>query len=490
MVNVKRQSFFLALFITAFFAALVFVQQRARGAELSGDVGSSHSVVASLGLDARAAALGWSVTGVEMGVGGMEYNPASLARLDGRSFYLGHLSWVLDAHLSQAMLALPFRDQGVVGLSLLHFDQGTVDEVLEDGTFTGERLGARDFQAAAALARPLGRYVDLGVKLTVFHKTLGRERAGGAMASLGVITPEIEGFRFGAAILDAGPELRFREQKDPSPTRTRLGLSHGFEIAELFRIQNSLDYMVPRDNFASFGFGTEWDYRDILILRAGYRRTLEEDDTPDGDRFHYGCGLRVGNYRFDYAFSPKENFEAVHHMVVTFEFRGEKEDAAERARERALGRQVFARAAAYDSLLAVHEAAADSLPAEEPQAPALPQVTILRGITFDPGSKALDERSAGVLDEIFARLVNTPGIEGIEIQGHTDSSGDAATNQGLSLERAKVVRDYLVVLGYPERRIGVMGFGPERPLASNDTPEGRAANRRIEIHVIRRADLE
>ena len=485
-MHAKRRTWFLVIFIAAFFGALILVQQRARGAELSSGVGTSHSVLSTLGLDPRAAALGWSVTAVDMGLAGMEYNPASFARLEGRSFYLGHLSWVLDAHLSQVLVALPFRDEGVIGLGLAHFDQGTIDEVLEDGTFTGERLGARDFQLTAGLAHPLGERLSVGVKLTVFHKTLGRERAGGAMGSAGLLTSELHGFRFGAAVLDAGHDLRFRERKDPAPLRYRMGMSHAFSIGDLFRIQNSLDYLLPRDNFASFGFGTEWDYRDILILRAGYRRTLEEDDTPDGDRFHYGCGLRVGHYRFDYAFSPMEDFEAVHHVAVTFEFRDPKPDEAAIARDRILAQTLMARASAYDSLLAVYREST----AATPPPPPLPKLTILRGIEFDPDSDELDAESTAVLRETFGRLVSTAGVEGIEIQGHTDSSGSTERNLELSLLRAKRVRDFFISLGYPERKIGVIGMGDSQPLASNATEEGRAANRRIEIHVIRRGDLD
>jgi len=286
-----------------------------------------------------------------MGVAGMEYNPASPARLEGRSFYLGHLSWVLDAHLSQVLVALPFRDEGVIGLGLAHFDQGTIDEVLEDGTFTGERLGARDFQLTAGLAHPLGERLSVGVKLTVFHKTLGRERAGGAMGSAGLLTSELHGFRFGAACSMRPRPALSRAQGPGAPA-----LPHG-HVPRLFHRRRLPHPELPGlsaapRNFASFGFGTEWAYPRHPDPARGYRRTLEEDDTPDGDRFHYGCGLRVGHYRFDYAFSPKEDFEAVHHVAVTFEFRDPKPDEAAIARDRILAETLMARASAYDSLLA------------------------------------------------------------------------------------------------------------------------------------------
>jgi OOP family OmpA-OmpF porin len=68
--------------------------------------------------------------------------------------------------------------------------------------------------------------------------------------------------------------------------------------------------------------------------------------------------------------------------------------------------------------------------------------------------------------------------------GHTDSTGDAQYNQGLSERRAKAVRDYLESTGVPAGIMRVLGRGKNRPIASNDTEEGRVLNRRVEAVVI------
>jgi OmpA family len=71
----------------------------------------------------------------------------------------------------------------------------------------------------------------------------------------------------------------------------------------------------------------------------------------------------------------------------------------------------------------------------------------------------------------------------IRIQGHTDSIGSAAHNEKLSLERAGAVRDVLVSRGVDPRQILVEGAGSSRPIADNATAEGRAENRRVELHI-------
>ena len=70
-----------------------------------------------------------------------------------------------------------------------------------------------------------------------------------------------------------------------------------------------------------------------------------------------------------------------------------------------------------------------------------------------------------------------------EIAGHTDSLGDGGYNQSLSEERARVVRDYLVVRGVAAGRLTAAGYGESDPIADNDTEEGRERNRRVELRI-------
>lgn len=105
---------------------------------------------------------------------------------------------------------------------------------------------------------------------------------------------------------------------------------------------------------------------------------------------------------------------------------------------------------------------------------------ILQGVLFLSGSDQLTKESLEILDEVVATLTYYPEVE-VEIQGHTDSTGSAKRNDELSLQRAQSVRKYLVEQGIPETRISVKGFGSRQPIATNNTPEGRAQNRRIEF---------
>lgn len=101
------------------------------------------------------------------------------------------------------------------------------------------------------------------------------------------------------------------------------------------------------------------------------------------------------------------------------------------------------------------------------------------GVFFDSDQAVIKDTRA--LDEAVATLKANPKLTG-EVQGHTDSTASADYNQKLSEARARAVRDYFIRQGIAPERIRAIGFGETRPAASNDTLEGRALNRRVELH--------
>lgn len=112
--------------------------------------------------------------------------------------------------------------------------------------------------------------------------------------------------------------------------------------------------------------------------------------------------------------------------------------------------------------------------------PARPTV-ILQGVNFQSGRSVLTTSSYAVLDQVAASLVANPEIR-IEIAGYTDSTGARAMNLRLSMARAAAVRAYLARRGVSPMRMQARGFGASGYIAPNSTLEGRAINRRVELH--------
>lgn len=105
------------------------------------------------------------------------------------------------------------------------------------------------------------------------------------------------------------------------------------------------------------------------------------------------------------------------------------------------------------------------------------------GITFETNSYAVQPQFRQTLDNVASTLAQYDKTY-IDVYGHTDSTGGDAINVPLSQNRAKSVADYLTMRGVASARIGTQGFGASQPLASNDTPEGRQKNRRVEIKIV------
>jgi NitT/TauT family transport system substrate-binding protein len=132
------------------------------------------------------------------------------------------------------------------------------------------------------------------------------------------------------------------------------------------------------------------------------------------------------------------------------------------------------------------EAAPEFEFAPRPRSTAAPILTKTVSVFFPTGSGVLDENAKAVLDLQAVELAATFGSSYLRIAGNTDNVGSRETNVRLSRVRAEAVAAHLVSRGFDRDKFEVVGHGPDRPVASNDTEEGRARNRRTDFEVIPR----
>ena len=105
---------------------------------------------------------------------------------------------------------------------------------------------------------------------------------------------------------------------------------------------------------------------------------------------------------------------------------------------------------------------------------------ITYGITFDVGKSTIKPESMGEINRIVQLMNENPTLK-FSVEGHTDSTGNAASNQTLSEQRSQAIVDKLVELGIAKDRLTAVGKGQNSPIADNNTDEGRAKNRRVEF---------
>lgn len=112
-------------------------------------------------------------------------------------------------------------------------------------------------------------------------------------------------------------------------------------------------------------------------------------------------------------------------------------------------------------------------------------ITIGDKVQFATGSSQILPVSFSLLDEVAKVLADNPQIEVLQVEGHTDSTGTAAINRKLSQQRAESVMTYLASKGVAAGRMKAKGFGPDKPIADNNTDEGKEKNRRVEFNILK-----
>jgi outer membrane protein OmpA-like peptidoglycan-associated protein len=114
----------------------------------------------------------------------------------------------------------------------------------------------------------------------------------------------------------------------------------------------------------------------------------------------------------------------------------------------------------------------------------IPRTFTFENLTFETNSAKITSESQPNMNDLIEIMNAYPTLQ-INVQGHTDNTGDATANKKLSLDRANTVRSTLTSAGVAPNRITTQGFGAEKPIATNDTDEGRRKNRRIDVVVIK-----
>lgn len=117
------------------------------------------------------------------------------------------------------------------------------------------------------------------------------------------------------------------------------------------------------------------------------------------------------------------------------------------------------------------------------------EVQVGHKILFLKGSAKLDHHSDEILDKVIAIIKESPEVHHIAIEGYTSSEGVPAQNKALSQARAESVMKYLIDHGVSKDMLMAKGYGPENPVAPNDTEENREKNRRVFFNVLEEREM-
>ncbi|MFU8877693.1 MAG: OmpA family protein [Wenzhouxiangellaceae bacterium] len=213
----------------------------------------------------------------------------------------------------------------------------------------------------------------------------------------------------------------------------------------------------------------------------------------EASRLEAAQARRAAEQAFTESVATLEEMQRAREQAMSAEERRERAaEEAEQAREEAAQARRLAEAQSTEIDLARREAELASQTAEslqrrleymEYRQTDRGVVITLGDVLFEVGQAELASTAEQSLRDVIELLESEPDKQ-IRIEGHTDSTGPAALNLRLSQQRADSVRNALIELGIPANRLNAVGMGQEFPIASNQTEQGRARNRRVDVIVL------
>ena len=271
--------------------------------------GTTAADFLNLGAGARAAAMGQAAAAVADDATSLYWNPAALTNVRGHSVTLMHAPYVASSYFDYAAYAQNMDRYGAFGASLQYFSLGGLNATDASGADIG---AASPYDLAASFGYAY-RFADSDGKRDGFSvgaagKFISQKIVTSAKtfaADFGILSPAYfdERLRVAAAVLNAGPPVKFDQASEPLPLTAKIG--GGYKING--RWLAALDVAAPRGGSVYAGLGTEYqlivDGPWNFAVRAGYNtQTLGSIDGFAGVSMGFGLGYRGG--RFDYAFVP------------------------------------------------------------------------------------------------------------------------------------------------------------------------------------------
>ena len=267
----------------------------------------------TIGIGARANAMGGAFTSIANDVTALYWNPAGIASFDKSELALIHSDWIADLRHDFIGLAVPLGQMGTIGFSM---NALTMDEILvrtpvfPEGT--GEMAQSYDMALAVSYARKLTDRLSLGGSIKYIRSVLWHMSAQTMAVDLGVVFYDIFEFvQLGASISNMGGKIKYSGRDNfvyhdirPSesgnnekidaelqtgeynlPVTFRAGLSTVINRGSEIPLLVAVDFTEPSDNYRCMSIGGEWAFYNRVFLRAGYASIFE----PDSER-----GLTVG----------------------------------------------------------------------------------------------------------------------------------------------------------------------------------------------------
>lgn len=333
------------------------------GSSFAGRPGTTAANFLKLAVGPRQIGMGEAGTAVSNDVYAMYWNPAGLARLDSQQTAFMYNRWFQSVDQQFLGYAIPHRNIGTLGLSLYRLGIGNIQGLDAQGGRT-QMVKAGSWAAGLSWARKGSHPLSVGFTLKWIREGLAGLNRNALGADLG-LQYQYNVFQAGLAVSHLGTAMKFDREAFPLPLTIRLGVAYALPLGGLFegdRVTVSADGIWQRDDRPRVGFGAEYDLRETVRIRLGYK-----SGDSEGPGLRAGLGFQVRNLEMDYALASFGGLGAAHRFSVSFRFGSSIRSAAAPLKSRAgelvaAGDSHFREGRYWEAYLAYWQAAK-----EEPQ---------------------------------------------------------------------------------------------------------------------------
>jgi long-subunit fatty acid transport protein len=301
----------------------------------------------TVGVGARAQALGNAFTAVANDASAMFWNVGGMAQLDQNEIMVNHSIWIADIAYNYGGVVIPVSGLGNFGIGVMNVDYGEFEQTTENSPQgTGVKFTARSLAVNISYARRLTNKFMIGFTGKYIEESIFNSRARGMAVDVGFLyetpftglTLGMSVSNFGTKMQMSGDDLLVKVDIDQTisgnndqinsrietgnydlPLSFRFGLAYNVLTTEDNRIILVADALHPNDNYESVNLGMEYQLLKLIAFRVGYS-SLFLEDSEEG--LTLGGGLLLENYgvRFDYAYESFGNLKSVQKYTLCINF--------------------------------------------------------------------------------------------------------------------------------------------------------------------------
>ncbi|MDI6781642.1 MAG: PorV/PorQ family protein [bacterium] len=468
-----------------------------------------------IGAGARAAGMGDAFCGLADDAYAMHWNPAGLGFIKGSRFGATHLDWLTGISQEQVGFVQQIGAKTGFGINISHLSANDFERTNKNGIFG--TFDAANTLLGLSLGRQIGNKFSLGLNMKYVHLSMDDIETAAYGVDTGMLWQVSRRLRLGLNVQNIGSEVKFIENSYPLPFNIKAGLNYSLGGLNL-----NIDANKAQGLETNVHAGCEYLLAHTLALRAGIRSEVTSDKHGKSSEMttgiSAGMGLQLGGFQLDYAYVPYGSLDVTHRVSLSVRRMPHPpissklpEPGTETLPEVTIQEQAEAEtrttvgSATQEQVKQVKPgtrttlgSATLSAEVKKPEQEIKEKLEQKDGrigriilpsfdIRFDTGRAMINAKLYKQLDALAEFMNCYPQIR-IRIEGHTDNRAIDTpvfhSNQELSEARAKTIYWYLVQKGIPSERIEIKGYADTKPIVSNDTPDGQAKNRRVEVVII------